>query len=79
MDDELRDDLCSRGRRQRAKCRECRWLNWDFVTDGYERGSEPFCGLHGRARVDPSGKQPNLDHMGGCGFVTKYEQLKLFE
>ena len=64
---------------QRARCRECQWLNYDFLSDKYERDLPPFCGLHGRARVDPNGWQQNLDHNGGCGFHCKHQQLTLFD
>ena len=38
---------------------------------------EPFCGLHGCTRVDPNGKQQNLDHDGGCGFIPKHQPEQL--
>lgn len=63
----------------KARCRQCAWLNYDFLSDTYERDLPPFCGLHGRERIDLNGEQRNLDHMGGCGFKTKYEQLTLFD
>ena len=51
----------------KARCRQCEYLNQD-------------CGLHGRARVDPDGEQPDLNHHGGCGFnrATEPRQYNLF-
>lgn len=65
--------------RQSARCRECYWLNLDVFSDEYESG-EWFCGLHGRAAVDPDGEQPDLDHRGGCGFSEFHgeRQFSLF-
>ena len=62
----------------KAKCRQCEFLNWDFITNDYESGPW-FCGLHGRSRIDPDGDQPDLNHHGGCGFIkaTAVRQYQL--
>lgn len=63
----------------KARCRQCEYLNQDWLTREYETG-EWFCGLHGRAHVDPDGEQPDLNHHGGCGFnrATEPRQYNLF-
>ena len=63
----------------KAMCRQCEYLNWDWLTHEYESGPY-FCGLHGRASVDPDGEQPDLNHKGGCGFSPSSEprQYNLF-
>ena len=70
----------------KMRCRNCEWLNYDFIFNEYEK-CEPgknFCGLHGRARVDIDGPQLNLDSFGSCGFLAKKKtvpvqlQLDLF-
>lgn len=67
---------------KRARCRRCYFLNRNGLTDEVEQTDEPFCGLHGQAPIDPDGKQPDLDHEGGCGFIPNeeecHEQLTLF-
>lgn len=62
----------------KMRCRRCRYYNYDFLSDVYEAGS--FCGLHGRAYIDPFSEQVNLNHNGGCGFSPKNKpiQLELF-
>lgn len=60
----------------KARCRQCEYLNFDFIFNVYESG-DWFCGLHGRALVDPDGEQPDLDHKGGCGF-NKAEESRQF-
>lgn len=68
----------------RARCRRCYCFNRNFITDTIEITSEPFCGLHGRERIDPDGEQPDFlhDEDGGCGFIPNeqeyHEQLTLF-
>jgi hypothetical protein len=61
------------------RCYGCEYLNYDFLDDIYEHG-EPFCGLHGRAPVDPNGPQQDLNHHGGCGYspIDKGAQTSLF-
>lgn len=65
--------------RPKARCRECYYLNWNYLTLDYEVG-DWFCGLHGMAAVDPDGDQPDLNHHGGCGFHKADEprQYQLF-
>lgn len=66
---------------KKMKCRRCRYLNYDFLNDKYEPELPPFCGLHGRTKVDPDGEQQDLDHRGGCGFIptSRPRQLELFK
>ena len=63
------------------RCKRCCWLNYSFLSHCYEVTDKPYCGLHGRSRVNPDGPQQNLDARGGCGFWEKVEgvQLELFE
>ena len=65
---------------KKARCNNCEYLNWNFLTDEREQNSTPFCGLHGRAHVDPNGQQMNLDSHGGCDYTPKHkpQQLTLF-
>lgn len=66
--------------KRRARCRECIYLNWNFITDEIDESpSDNYCGLHGCATVDPDGVQQDLDHRGGCGFFSKHQQLSLFD
>lgn len=60
----------------KAKCSQCRYLNYNFFDGTYENKVPPFCGLHGRARVDPDGEQRNLNHEGGCGFSRKMKSIQ---
>jgi hypothetical protein len=64
------------------RCLTCAWYKYDFFDRRYDDTREPFCGLHGGARVNPSrgAKQMNLDNRGGCGYCPKVKvrQLKLF-
>ena len=64
------------------RCLTCAWYKYDFFGRRYDDTREPFCGLHGGARVNPSrgAKQMNLDNRGGCGYYPKntVKQLKLF-
>ena len=55
----------------KMRCKRCTNLNYDYLTDRYEPDLPPFCGLHGRVRVDPNGQQQDLNHLGGCGFIEK--------
>ncbi|MBR1464303.1 MAG: hypothetical protein IJ604_13145 [Prevotella sp.] len=57
----------------KIKCRLCTYLDYDFFERRFENRTEGnhYCGLHGRAQVDPDGEQVNLDHRGGCGFCSK--------
>ena len=66
--------------KKRMRCRKCKYLNWDFITDQKERTDDNFCGLHGRAKVNVDGYQVDLDHKGSCGFAPQatYTQLELF-
>lgn len=66
---------------KRARCKSCFYLNWNWITDTRDMNPPYFCGLHGRAIVDPDGEQENLDHNGGCGYSPKETsyQLSLFE
>lgn len=66
--------------RPRARCRECEYLNQNNINLEYESG-DWFCGLHGRAAVDPDGDQPDLNHHGGCGFhkAATPRQYMLFD
>ena len=45
-------------------------MDWDFITDEIrpQCDNDHFCGLHGRAPVDPDGPQVDLNHRGGCGY-----------
>ena len=52
-------------------------LNYDYLTGRYEPDLPPFCGVHGRIRVDPDGQQQDLDHRGGCDFIEKNEPVQL--
>lgn len=79
MDFEDFDDIPQTVNR-RARCRDCQFLNWNFLTNEIEDdGNGHFCGLHGGASVDPDGMQLNLDHKGACGFSSKNRQLSLFD
>ena len=64
------------------RCWRCAYLDYDCIGECQEQPlpGEHFCGLHGRARVDPDGEQMDLDHHGGCGFAPRKEavQLELF-
>ena len=62
---------------KKAKCRRCMNLNYDFLLGTYEDTDDYFCGLHGRAPVDPDGEQMNLDRRGGCGFHPRNEPIQL--
>lgn len=54
------------------RCWNCIWLDYDIFSRSYETHSfGHFCGLHGRAQVDPDSKQANLDGHGNCGFHSK--------
>ena len=54
------------------RCRKCTWMDYDVFSRAYETHPDGhFCGLHGRAQVDPDGKQANLDSRGSCGFHPK--------
>lgn len=79
MEDFIYEEEEQPKQKRKARCRNCMWLNYDFFDKKYERDGEPFCGLHGRASVDPDGWQQNLDRRGGCGFHDKHQQLKLFD
>ena len=59
------------------RCRRCRHLNYNHLTDQYEPDDPPFCGLHGCARVDPDGPQQDLNHKGGCGYTDKDQIIEL--
>lgn len=66
----------------KMRCKKCTWLNYDVIRDRYQNDYEPFCGLHGRAPVDPEGEQVNLDRHGSCGFYPRQrqpEELSLFD
>ena len=64
----------------KTRCRQCAYLDYDFLDDIKEITEEHFCGLHGRVRVDIDGKQPDLNHKGGCGFHKRVDpQLSLWE
>ena len=58
------------------RCLRCSYYNFDFLSDSYEEG-ESFCGLHGRAKVDPNGKQRNLDNHGSCGYHPKNQPIQM--
>ena len=61
---------------KKARCRRCMNLNYDFFTRTYEDTYDYFCGLHGRAPVDPDGEQsqPHLvNYMIGCIISLKKE------
>lgn len=56
----------------KMRCWRCEWMDYDVFSRKYEKHPDGhFCGLHGRAQIDPDGKQVNLDHRGGCGFRSK--------
>ena len=61
----------------KMRCRYCANYCYDYLDGRYESDSEPFCGLHGRARVDPDGKQQNLDSRGGCGYIARQKPVQL--
>lgn len=63
----------------KARCRNCNYLNYDFFSDSYERvePGEDFCGLHGRAKVNPDGEQQNLNSRGSCGYSRKARPVQL--
>lgn len=64
----------------KMRCADCYWLDWDFVTHRHIPLRNPgfhYCGLHGRAQVDPNGEQQNLDRHGGCGFMPVQEPIQL--
>lgn len=61
----------------KMKYRRCRYLNYDFLDEKYEPELPPFCGLHGRTKVDPDGEQQDLNHRGGCGFSDKNKPIEL--
>lgn len=66
----------------KMRCNRCEYLNYDFICHCYEPDDPPFCGLHGRERVDPDGEQADLNHRGGCGYHAKGQtavQLDLFD
>lgn len=66
----------------RARCGDCRRLNRDLLADEaepFERLGYWFCGVHGRAHIDPDGRQPNLNRRGGCDYSTKNRQMSLFD
>lgn len=74
------EDAVIAPRRVRMQCRDCMFLDWDFITnrtDTVEDGKH-FCGLHGRSRVNPDGWQQNLNNRGSCGFRPKASQGNLF-
>ena len=52
-------------------------LNYCHLTGRYEPDLPPFCGLHGRVRVDHNGQQQDLNHRGGCDFIEKNEPVQL--
>ena len=62
---------------RKMRCRRCMNLNYFHLTGRYEPELPPFCGLHGRVRVDPNGQQQDLDHLGGCGFNEKNKPIEL--
>ena len=64
----------------KARCKTCEYFCLNMLSNTYERDLPPFCGLHGRTRIDPDGEQRNLDHNGGCGYHKKEPvQLTLFD
>lgn len=64
----------------KARCKNCVYLNWDFITGKVITPEyNNFCGLHGRAEVDIDGVQQNLDGRGGCGYHPKQRQTSLFD
>lgn len=69
----------------KIKCRTCTHLNYDYLQSRYETFEEAgnyYCGVHGRAAVDPDGQQVNLNRRGGCGYYPKQrppKQLSLFD
>lgn len=62
----------------KIKCRSCLNLDYCYIFGRYEqrKDGDHFCGLHGRAHVDPDGEQVNLDARGGCGFIPKHRDPK---
>lgn len=64
---------------RKAKCRQCLHLDYDHLSDTIEpcKDGEHFCGLHGRARIDPDGIQQDLNHQGGCGFIQRNKPVQL--
>ena len=63
----------------RMRCWRCEHLDYDHISDTQETAAdgEHFCGLHGRARVDPDGPQQNLNRKGGCGFTPRKQTVQL--
>ena len=62
---------------RKMRCRYCVNYCYDHLGRKYETDCEPFCGLHGRARVDPDGRQQNLDRRGGCGYSPRQKVIQL--
>lgn len=57
------------------------YYNWRWYDNTYDH-SRSVCGLHGSAKVDPDGPQPNLDSRGSCGYnkmnTKEYKQLNIW-
>ena len=64
---------------KQMRCFWCEHLDYDHINRRQEQPppGEHFCGLHGRARVNPEGPQQNLDHKGGCGFSERKHPVQL--
>ena len=65
--------------KQKMRCWHCEYLDNDLLSGCHESVADGchFCGLHGRAQVDPDGPQQNLDHKGGCGYVQRKHPVQL--
>lgn len=63
----------------KMRCWSCEYLDYDIIDCQLERCSpgKHFCGLHGRARVDPDGNQVNLNNRGSCGYFPRKKSLQL--
>lgn len=63
----------------KARCRKCNYLDFDLLHDQVEivDSNQHFCGLHGRAIVNPDGEQPNLNNHGSCGFSPRIKAVQL--
>ena len=60
----------------KMRCNKCVWLDYDVFDNMYESHTYHFCGLHGRARVNPDGEQQNLNGRESCGFTQKRDKPK---
>ena len=64
---------------KKMRCWTCEYLDYDHLDCKLELRSpgEHFCGLHGRAPVNPDGNQVNLNNRGSCGYFPRKKALQL--